>query len=165
MYILMLSIRKDVLSKLTNYSEPKAFWKDFKQKYEVFSNSRKYEFRNRLEKLKMTEETTFEFNFGEMNNLASQLEAINAPIPDPDLVQIAMRAILDSYDHFLQFYTSIGRFPTLEVLQENLQLEESRRVVKFSPKTVEDALYFGGGKSGRPQFRQTGDHRFSNQLR
>jgi transposase InsO family protein len=116
-----------------------------------------------LEKLKMTKETTFEVYFREMNNLASQLEAIGAPIPDPDLVQIAMRAIPNSYDHFLQFYTSAGRFPTLEVLQENLQLEESRRAVKFGPKIVEDALYFGGGKGGRPQFRRTGDHRLSGQ--
>ena len=160
MYILMLSIRKDVLRKLTNHTEPRAFWRDLKRRYEVSSDSRKYELRNRVEKLKMTEETTFEAYFGEMNNLASQLEAIGAPIPDPDLVQIAMRAIPDSYDHFLQFYTGAGRFPTLEILQENLQLEESRRAVKFGPKIVEDALYFGGGKSSKPPFRRPGD-RFS----
>jgi hypothetical protein len=89
-YILMLSIRKDVPRKLTSHTEPKAFWRDLKRRYEASSDSRKYELRNRLERLKMTEETTFEVYFGEMNNLASQLEAIGAPIPDPDLVQIAM---------------------------------------------------------------------------
>jgi hypothetical protein len=43
MYILMLSIRKDVLRKLTNHTEPKVFWRDLKQRYEVSSDSRKYE--------------------------------------------------------------------------------------------------------------------------
>lgn len=111
----------------------------------------------------MSEETSFESYFGKMNNLASQLEAIGAPILDSDLVQISMRAIPNSYDHFLQFYTGVGRFPTLETLQENLQLEQSRRALKFGPKTMEDALYFGGGKSGRPQFRRPGDQSFSGQ--
>jgi hypothetical protein len=164
MYILMLSIRKDVLRKLTSHTEPRTLWRDLKRRYEVSSDSRKYELRNRLERLKMMEEASFETYFGEMNNLASQLEAIGAAIPDSDLVQIAMRAIPDSYDHFLQHYTGAGRFPTLEVLQENLQLEESRRAMKYGPKHVEEALYFGGGRGARPQFRRSGDRSYSNQV-
>jgi hypothetical protein len=161
--IMMLSIRKDVLRKLTSHTEPRSLWRDLKRRYEVSSYSHKYELRNRLERLKMTEETSFESYFGEMTNLASQLEAIRATIPDADLVQIAMKAIPDSYDHFLQHYTGAGRFPTLEVLQKNLQLDESKRVVKFGPKHVEEALYFGRGRRVRPQFGRSGDRSFPNQ--
>ena len=120
MYVLMLSICKEVLRKLTNHVKPRTLWQDLKRKYEASSNSGKYELQNRLERLKMTEDMSFENYFGDMNSLASQLEAIGALIPNADLIQIAMHAIPDSYDHFLQHYTGAGRFPMLEVLQENL---------------------------------------------
>lgn len=63
-----------------------------------------------------------------------QLYAIGVTIVDFGLVQIVVKNVPNNYNHFLQYYTNIGKYLPLNELQINLVLEENRRIVKVKVK-------------------------------
>jgi len=100
------------------------------QSSEVDNDSRKFELKNRLALLSFIESSGVETYFSQFRQNLAQLSAIGVKVDDIDLVQIVMKALPDSYDSFLQNYTSVGKFPTLDQLQTRLMLKESRRQSK-----------------------------------
>jgi len=117
------------------------------QSFEVDNDNRKFELKNHLAFLSFSESSGVETYFSQFRQNLAQLSAIGVRIDDTDLVQIVMKALPDSYDSFLQNYTSARKFPTLDQLQTSLMLEESRRQSKVGTKSVMDseAFYFRGG--------------------
>lgn len=84
--------------------------------------------------------------------LGAQLSAIGVTIAYFDLVQIVIKNVPNSCDHFLQHYTSARKYPPLNEWQTNLMLEESRRAVKAKVKDnrhngSNGALYFRNNRS------------------
>lgn len=54
----------------------------------------------------MTKKKTFEQYFFEIMNVFTKLSELGIKVPNVNFVQIMMKAILDSYDSFMQQYTS-----------------------------------------------------------
>jgi hypothetical protein len=156
MYIINMSIKPSLLAQLTEYQEPTLLWNFLCQSFEVDNDSRKFDLKNRLSLIPFSKSARVENYFSQFRQNLAQLSAIGVKIDDADLVQIVMKALPDSYDYFLQNFTSSGRFPTLDQLQTRMMLEESRRQSKIEIKTTVDseALFFRGA----PQYRHNGQH-------
>lgn len=179
MYIITMSIKPTLLSQLTEFQEPKLLWESLCRSFEVGNDSRKFDLKNRLGLIPFNENAGVEAYFSQFKQTLAQLSAIGVKIDDSDLVQIVMKSLPDSYDYWLQNYTSSGHFPTLDQLQARLMLEESRRQTRSVGKrpTVShdvdtEALYFQGAQyhwsggrynSGAPsQQNQGSSNRFHN---
>ena len=116
MYIMSMSIKPSLLVQLTEYQERRSLWNFLCHSFEVDNDSRKFDLKNRLAMLSFSKTTGVEAYFSQFRQNLAQLSAIRVKIDDADLVQIVMKALPDSYDYFLQNFTSGGRFPTLDQL-------------------------------------------------
>lgn len=108
--ILVYSIRLDLLGNLISFHDPKSLWDFLEETYEINIDSRKYHLKNKFLVVTITEESRFKLYFNKFKTILSQLSFFGVTIADFDLVQIVMKNIPHSYDHFLQYYTSAGKY-------------------------------------------------------
>lgn len=91
----------------------------------------------------MSEGNSFEQYFAELHGISAKLATIGITVFDDDLLEIVMKIIHDSYNHFMQHYIIGRKFLGLIQLQKNLMHKESGWQIKLSKDaSILEALYF-----------------------
>lgn len=103
LYIMTMSIKSGVLKNLTTFKDLQQLWSTLKSTFEITFDNRRFELRNWLAQIMINDSKSFEQYFVKIQDIIAKLATTGVIVFDDDLVQIVMKAVSDSYNHFMEY--------------------------------------------------------------
>lgn len=141
MCILIVSIKDDLVTEISEFEDPRDAWNHLQKSYEVCDVTRKLHLKSRLMNLRVSEDGGIEQYLREFKMIRSQLISTGQQLPKEDVVEIFLNALPNSYESFITALNGSGELPPLDVLVGRIQHMESRRALKYNNKGNEEALF------------------------
>lgn len=141
MWILIISVKDNLVMEISEFEDPQEAWTHLQKSYEVRDVTRKLHLKNQLMSLRVIDDGGIKQYLREFKMIRSQLISIGQQLPEEDTIEILLNALPDSYEAFIIALNGTGELPTLNVLVKSIQHVKSRRILKYSNKDTEEALF------------------------